>query len=113
MEPLTPGMALRLIDYLQSHPERSVFWRSDTRVWIFADDDPDGGVTEVPERELGAYLSEHSGRADSINAIFAAEVAAAWRRYTDSGREHDRTLMDDIEAALSDREEALDAEADI
>ena len=62
MEPLTPELALRLISYLQSHPERSVFWRSDTRVWIFSDDDDrDGDVAEVPERGLAAYLREHCG----------------------------------------------------
>ena len=56
-EPLTPELALRLVAYLQAHPERSVFWRSDTRVWIFGDDDsPDADVAEIPEHELSWYL---------------------------------------------------------
>jgi hypothetical protein len=51
-------MAIRLTDYLQAHPETSVFWRSDTRTWIFSDDDDRAGtgVTEVAEDGLGAYL---------------------------------------------------------
>lgn len=58
--PLSPGLAIRLTDYLQTHPERSVFWRSDTRTWIFSDDDEAGDVTEVPEADLSRYL-EGSG----------------------------------------------------
>jgi hypothetical protein len=60
LTPLSPGMAIRLTDYLQMHPETSVLWREDQRVWIFTDDDPETPVTEVPERDLGRYLSEHS-----------------------------------------------------
>jgi hypothetical protein len=56
MNPLTPELALRLISYLQSNPGRSVLWLRTRRVWLFADDDPDGDVTEVPERELDQYL---------------------------------------------------------
>jgi len=63
VEPLTPKPAVRLNAHLQSHPERSVLYRKDTREWIFTDDDPDGEVTAIPDSELGRYLSEFSGRA--------------------------------------------------
>lgn len=63
MEPLTPELAVRLNTYLQSHPERSVLYRKDTREWIFTDDDPDGEITAIPDSELGRYFSEFSGRA--------------------------------------------------
>lgn len=49
-------MAVRLADYLQAHPELSVFWRSDSRVWVFSDDDEASDVTEVPEADLAQYL---------------------------------------------------------
>jgi hypothetical protein len=54
--PLSPAAAIRLADYLQAHPERSVFWRSDTRVWVFSDDEEASDVTEVPEAGLCQYL---------------------------------------------------------
>lgn len=57
-EPLIPDVALALMSYLQAHPERSVFWRSDTRTWWFSDDDDQADVTEVPERDLATYLAE-------------------------------------------------------
>ena len=47
-------MPIRLTDYLQSHPEVSVMWHADQRVWIFAVDDPAGEATEVAEADLGA-----------------------------------------------------------
>jgi hypothetical protein len=59
MDPLNPELALRLVAYLKAHPERSVFWRSDQRVWIFGDDDgPDADVAEIPEDELSGYLPD-------------------------------------------------------
>jgi len=81
-------------------------------VWLFTDDDLDTPVTEVPQRELSVYLSEHSGRADCVNAIFAAEAEAAWKRYTNNGRQFSSELAGDIEAAISDRSAALEAETD-
>jgi len=89
VEALTPEFVIRLNAYLQSHPERSVLYRKDTREWIFTDDDPDGEVAAIPDSELGRHLSEFSGRAGTVNAIFAAEVEAACESYTDSGRQGD------------------------